>query len=213
MPKTKKIKNKTNNKTKKIGNAKIQTYYTLGQGRNVFLVKIQNEKLNKNIEVYALGNDGKYDKLVLKSKIDSYMLGKCIFKTCDHPHGELGNTILAKLPSGTRYLFIGEKVYEFDIDEVILEYGSPIGNADTAYPYARTANKTILFLEEKIIDNDILAKYSFNEKDKLNDDPLDPYYYFYGKFETTFDKQRKINKEMEKLSTPLKQIKTYKLLL
>ena len=122
-PKIRKSKNtKYTGKTKKV---KDQVYYTLGQGRKPFLVKI-----NSNIEVYKQSSNGKYENLVLKTKFISYMLGKCIFKTCDHPHGELGNTILVKL-KGTRYLYIGEIAYEFDIYEDILEYGSPIGNNDT----------------------------------------------------------------------------------
>jgi hypothetical protein len=200
-PKIRKSKNtKNNRKTKKV---KDQVYYTLGQGRKPFLVKINN-----NIEVYKQSSNGKYEDLVLKTKFISYMLGKCIFKTCDHPHGELGNTILVKL-KGTRYLYIGESAYEFDIDEDILEYGSPVGNNDTPYPYARTTNKTILFIENRVIDNKILSQYSFNEKDKANDDPKDPYYYYYAKFENDFNKQRKIMKENEKQSKMINVLKKY----
>jgi hypothetical protein len=186
--------------TRKNKKIKEQVYYTLGQGRKPYLVKINN-----NIEVYKLSSNHKYEDLVLKIKFISYMLGKCIFKTCDHPYGELGNTILVKL-KGTRYLYIGEIVYEFDIDEDILEYGSPIGNNDTPYPYARTTNKTILFIEKRIINNDILSRYSFNEKDKDNDDPKDPYYYYYAKFENDIAKKQKIMKENEKQSKIIKVI-------
>lgn len=182
---------------------KSKQYFTLGQGYNPFLVK-----LNKNVEVYKQSSNGKYDELVVKKPIKSYMLGKCIFKTCDHPSGELGNTILVKL-KGSKYMYIGEVVYEFDIGEEILEYGSPVGNNDTPYPYAKTVNNTILFIENRVIDNNVFSRYTFNEKDKLNEDPKDPYYYYYGKFETDFKKQRQIYDENEKNSKILKKIKVY----
>ena len=85
-------------------------------------------------------------------------------------------------------MYIGEEVYEFDIGKEILEFGSPVGNNDTPYPYAITQNKTILFIENRVIDTNVLSRYTFNEKDKLNEDSKDPYYY-YGKFETNFTKQ------------------------
>jgi hypothetical protein len=106
-------------------------------------------------------------------------------------------------------LYIGEIVYEFNIDEEILEYGSPVGNNDTPYPYARTKNKTILFIENRVIDNKTLSQYSFNEKDKANDDANDPYYYYYGKFENDLKKQREIMQKNEKQSKIINVLKKY----
>lgn len=190
---------------------KVKVYYLIDNGQKPFMVRLSPN----SVELYGLTipKSNTYDKLVCKQNIKSYMLGKCIFKTCDHPPNELGNTILVNLATtgtSTHYLFIGNMMaYEFDIGEVITEFGSPIGNSDVPYAYARTATKTIIFLEDAIIDNSILEKYSFNPKDKDNWDSRDPYYFYYGKFEFDLAKQQKIYKSNGKVSHKIKKIKSY----
>lgn len=183
----------------------VKLYYPMDNSRIPFMVKLTTT----TVELYksTKPNTDTFDKLVCKHKIKSYILGKCIFKTCDH--SPIGNTILVNL-KGTRYLFIGNMMaYEFDIGEVITEFGSPVGNNDVPYPYARTATKIILFIENTVIDKSILDNYSFNPKDKDNWDSKDPYYYYYGYFEHDFAKQQKIYKSNEKVSQKIKKIISY----
>jgi hypothetical protein len=77
----------------------------------------------------------------------------------------MGNSILLHI-TGTRYIFIGIYIYEFESPEPIIEYVSPIGNNDVPYPFAKSANETFLMVEDAVIDNKLLEeeglKYPIN---------------------------------------------------
>ena len=193
--------------------SKSKVYYTMHGPKKPFMVKISNIQNSKNkmLEVMKPKNSSNpeiYDSLVLSAKVDAVMLGKCIFKTCDHSPDELGNTILAKLfntnthhtkPQQNRYLYIGEKVYEFETDSPIVEFGSPVGNGGYPSPYARTSGNKIILFEPSIgmvIEASILEAYKFNPRDIDNWDARDPYYYYWGKFEDDLKKQQKIEKDL-----------------
>jgi hypothetical protein len=55
-----------------------------------------------------------------------------------------GNTILAHI-SGNKYVCIEASIYEFEINDTILEYHSIIGNSDVPYPLA-IGKKNVFFL-------------------------------------------------------------------
>ena len=78
---------------------------------------------------------------------------------------ENGNSILLKIEQN-HYMYIGDKIYEFDTDDEILDYISPIGNNDVPYPYAFSGRYTYIMLDNKKIKNI-----------DLNDS--DPYDYYY----------------------------------
>lgn len=60
----------------------------------------------------------------------------------------LGNCILVQL-SASRYLFIGESVFEFSSDEEIHTFYAPIGNNDVPYSFA-IGNKYVYFMIEQM---------------------------------------------------------------
>lgn len=205
----------------KINISKSKIYYTMHGARKPFMVQISNIQNNKNkmIEVKKSSSTDKpdvFDLLIISAKVEAVMLGKCIFKTCDHPQHELGNTILAKLsntkPHQNKYLYIGEKVYEFETEESIIQFGSPVGNGGYPSPYARTSGNKIILFEPSIgmvIEAQVLEAYKFNPQDSANWDAKDPYYYYWGKFEDDLKKQQKITKEITKHAKPIKIIKSY----
>src|SRR5437016_1253368 len=54
-----------------------------------------------------------------------------------------GNSILVQLTKDNRYVFIGERVYEFGSEFKIVAFVSPVGNSDVPYPYATDKNRNI----------------------------------------------------------------------
>ena len=81
--------------------------------------------------VYSEGDDGRtfiYKQMdFLSNKVEN------IFK------GEGNSSILLEMEDGS-YYFIGDVVYTFETDEKIIDFKSPIGNSDVAYPYAESEN-------------------------------------------------------------------------
>jgi hypothetical protein len=186
----------------------VKSYKTMFNGRFPFLVKVNNT--NKTLEIYKQPSYDQpdYSILVHNTKFQKVMLGKCNAKLCDYVPGELGNTILAVL-GGNKYLYIGEKVYEFKTKQPILTFDSPVGNNDSPYPFAKTKDQTILFVENAVISTSMLDESKFNEEDSVNWDKKDPYYYYYAFFEHDMDKQRKLANEHSKLTSGIQITKKY----
>jgi len=162
----------------------IEEYSILKNSEIFYKIFINNK--TKTIKLYQLNdntlvlNVKHFDKIFIgkskKNKLTS--LSKGFGKKYD------GNSILIKLKENT-YLFIGQIIYYFTIDEdeEILSFYSPIGNNLLPYPYA-ISNKNVFFLIEskkkKLEDFPIKINKSINE---------DLYYYFY----TNINKSYKIH--------------------
>jgi len=93
------------------------------------------------------------------------------------PENELGNTILVQLDrNDNRYLYVGNQVYEFIIDNPIIDYESFIDEYGYPEPYALTEDGETLLMEERFIIptddwNDFNDPYEyFNETDADNID-------------------------------------------
>lgn len=68
-----------------------------------------------------------------------------------------GNTILFDI-GNNKYLWIGEKIMEFETDVPIKFFVSPVGNSCVPYPYA-VDERNIVYL---LVENVKLTKYPFN---------------------------------------------------
>jgi hypothetical protein len=62
------------------------------------------------------------------------------------PKKHHGNSILIQM-NKTDYIYIGERIIMFKLDEQIVSFYSPIGNNDVPYPYAVGEKNTYLMIE------------------------------------------------------------------
>ena len=77
-----------------------------------------------------------------------------------------GNSILINTTKN-KYVYIGSEIYDFETDDEIVDYYSPIGNSDVPYPFAIGTKYTYLMLDHV----KILNTYVRNK--------LEPYVHYY----------------------------------
>lgn len=148
------------------------SYFTHDNGGRPFKVEVDTE--NKNIVIYDedgyFGDDGVYvDQYPCPIlKIPSY---EKIFIGESHGDFGLGNSILIKIKNNI-YIYVGEYIYSFEIDDEIINYESPIGNSDVPYPYAIGDKYVYLMIEQVKI----------NKNDLQTNDPYTHYYYLKKQF-------------------------------
>lgn len=66
-----------------------------------------------------------------------------------------GNSILIN-HHGKKYTHIGSEIYDFDAQDDIVDYFSPVGNNDVPYPYAIGEKYIYLMLEKKYILKELI---------------------------------------------------------
>jgi len=99
-----------------------------------------------------------------------------------------GNSILLKLKDD-RYVFIGERIYEFSTSEPITTYYSLVGNSDVPYPVALSDNYVYFMLGGR--DN-VLAEYVDRSFFPEDTDWRDAYTQYYQLFPTQRLKEGKV---------------------
>ena len=104
-----------------------------------------------------------------------------------------GNSILLKISKKT-YVFIGSDVYEFTIDDDIVEYHSPVGRDSVPYPIAIGKNNIYFPVEKKYISIDKFEKVT---DVNINDIKLDLNWYFYGDEELNQEGVKKYSKKLK----------------
>lgn len=124
------------------------------------------------------------DKKVFETKYEKLFVGKNRKALPENPTYSVnpefvGNSLLAQV-SKHKYVFIGHEIKEFEIDEEIESYESPVGNSDVPYPYAVGPDFTYFILENKVVPNNAL------------DFKKDLYGQLYGHIET----EKQIKKEV-----------------
>ena len=65
----------------------------------------------------------------------------------------IGNSILLHL-SGKKYIFIGAKIYEFDMDDEVEHYFSMIGRNDVPYPVILGKKNVYFMLDKTYVSRD-----------------------------------------------------------
>ena len=191
---------------------KYDIYFIHDNGGTPFRVAI--DELGKRILVYkydefgsAFGNDYGNDSgqsnfsksiepVILDTSFERVFLGgplPDVFIVNGNDF-EMGNSILIHI-TGSRYIFVGMYIYEFESLEPIIEYISPIGSNDVPYPFAKSANETFLMIEDAVLDNKLLEEEG-RKYPMYTHNPYRLYYNFEGYFfydNEYLQKKRKIN--------------------
>ena len=139
---------------------KAKKYFIHDNGTRCFLVFIeQNQKDNKkeNINVYVY-TVKYFDKKNTVSDYDIFVTSfknvKQVFVGKDAEYGYTGNTILLKLKD--KYVYIGERIYEFKTIDTIEKYYSTVGNNDVPYPVAVGTKYAYFMLDNVYVDKTLL---------------------------------------------------------
>lgn len=137
---------------------------------------------DNDVYIYKDDNGRISDSRPLKVQAECIWIGDNILNDkLAAPRGMYpGNSILLHL-HGDKYMFVGWKVYEFEVEpgDAIVKYYSPVGNSDVPYPYAVGKFRTYFMLEEESLPSSVL-----NLKE-------DAYKQFYGLRGTLTQKQIK----------------------
>jgi len=146
--------------------SKNKIYYIHDNGGRPFKVMANSKEIiintldynssdDKNIQTEGCECDldkYKYDYLMNIENFMGYWEGFDSSPTKMH-----GNSILVKITDNS-YIFIGWEIYNFETDDIILEYISPVGNNDVPYPIAIGTNFVYIMTEKKMIEKTKLKK-------------------------------------------------------
>ena len=118
-------------------------------------------------------------KLLLQYEITKPFIGKSPKNKMTIYHDSYGknydgNTILLHLMEN-KYIFIGPSIYSFDSYDTIVEYISPVGRNDVAYPYAVDKSGNIYLM----VENTVIMNISNNIINNIADIE-DPYINYYN---------------------------------
>ena len=138
----------------------LKGYFTEHNGRRPFFVNIDD----KNVNIYKNGIEFDEYSLYKKIKVLSVIIGKSGTNKSFN-----GNTLLLEL-SPKKFIYIGENMYSFTIDDQIKKYYSLIGNS-IPYPILLGSKNIYFMLDKKYIPLDQFPK---------NVDYADAYQYYYG---------------------------------
>jgi len=116
------------------------------------------------------------DKNILDIEYENVFIGDNDNNISYYPKkGEFpGNSILVHVKEN-KYIFIGYKVYSFEVPKYdrIIKYYSPLGNNDVPYPYAVSFYDTYFMLDCKTLKNGFITEedgyrqfYGFHLEDK-----------------------------------------------
>ena len=82
----------------------------------------------------------------------TYKMGKKVLNVITYqkifiPKKDKGNSLLVKL-DGDDYIYVGDTIGRFKLDDLVVGYKSPIGNSGVPYPYIETKDWYYLLLEK-----------------------------------------------------------------
>ena len=119
-----------------------------------------------------------YDELVKKLTVKEVHVGQSPCNSAIYISDACGtfgkgNSILLHL-SGNKYMFVGECIYEFSMDDDFEAYYSVVGNNDVPYPVTIGSKYVYMMLDRIFIPKDLF-------KAKMNSaEWADAYAYYYG---------------------------------
>jgi len=180
---------KDNELYKKIKKKNMKTYFTHDNGGNPFFIYIGKTVVNiykfdsnnfSEEAAYELSSDKfkyGYTKLIAKYKPLKIFIGKSeLIPMTKHSGGYGkyfdGNSILLQIKKN-RYVYIGDTIYEFDTNDTIVEYFSPVGNNDVPYPVAFSEKNVYFMGDREFIPLDKFPVLTKKER-------MDAYSYYYG---------------------------------
>lgn len=173
---------KTNKDLDKNIHKNYKTYFINDNGNKPFLVAIKNNiakifKINKNIENKDNQPEYYYNQLIKEYKFNKIFIPKGydkidIINNIIKDYKEYqGNSIL--LETNDNYVYIGTQIYEFNINDEIINYYSPI-SGDVSYPVA-IGNENVYFM----LDKKYVELSHFDNFKKI--DFINAYGAYYGK--------------------------------
>lgn len=183
--------NKTDKDLDKNIHKNYKTYLIHDNGSKPFLVAIKNNiakifKINKNIEKKDNPPDYYYNQLIKEYKFNKIFIPKGYDAIDIKDYKEYqGNSIL--LETKDNYVYIGTEIYEFNIDDEVINYYSPVGNNDVPYPIA-IGNENVYFM----LDKKYVELSYFNNFKKI--DFINAYGYYYGKLKKYSKNMKNIKK-------------------
>jgi len=148
-------------------------------------------------------------KLLKTVSVQKVFVGKSTGKppSADHEPNQskyfVGNSILLHL-SGKKYMFIGFKIYEFEIEDEVDHYFSMIGRNDVPYPIL-LGKKNVYFM----LDHAYLPRYFFPIV-KTKTQWEEAYLYYYGSLNPETDAPYSVEEvskrkhSLEKYATTMK---------
>jgi hypothetical protein len=147
------------------------------KGKDALIYKVPDDvyKYSENIKDYHYSKlIGKYhfDKVFIPKGYDGPVLTlRKKFMSADKNDG---NSVLLQLKD--KYVYIGDRIYEFKTKDDIVKYYSPIGNNDVPYPVA-VSKENIYFM----LDETYVPIKNIKDFDKWKEiDLADAYQYYYG---------------------------------
>ena len=112
--------------------SKVKGYLTHNNGARTYFIQIINN--NKIIIRRNDDNDGTYNEIIKKYNVIKIIAGKGIgIFTASESKKFDGNTVLLQLTKN-KYVYIGDKIYEFIMLDEFKKYHSLLGNSDVPYP-------------------------------------------------------------------------------
>jgi hypothetical protein len=136
---------------------KDKVYYVHDNGGRPFKVVANS----KGIQIY------KEDYVEYEDRLDNYepTYGQMIFQFKNmlgywtgfdsSPYKMNGNSILIKI-SDNKYVSVGWEIYQFETDDEIVDYVSPVGNSDVPYPVAFGEKDVYFMLDKQLVKHDEL---------------------------------------------------------
>jgi hypothetical protein len=115
-------------------------------------VSIVKGKYNESKDEYD------YNKEVKVYTVDNIWIGKSSGPPhADHSKAQaklfVGNSILLQIAK-KRYVYIGDSIYEFDMEDEVEKYFSLIGRNDVPYPVLRGSKNVYFMLDRKYVPRD-----------------------------------------------------------
>lgn len=104
-----------------------------------------------------------YTKLIKAYTVKKVYPGKSDGKSKATNHGSknnryfLGNSVLLQL-SANKYVYIGDKIYEFDMKDKLLQFHSPVGPNDVPYPLIVGDKYVYFLLDQRYVDKNMFPK-------------------------------------------------------
>lgn len=143
-----------------------KVYFVHDNGSRPFRVEVSG----KNVEIYrnTISTNKEENTLIKKLVVKEVYLGKSL-------SSEKGNTILLHL-DGKKYMFIGQDIYEFTMEDEFEAYYSIIGNSDVPYPIVLGSKYVYLMLSS---DHTYIPRELFKVK-MDNAEWANAYAYYYG---------------------------------
>jgi hypothetical protein len=166
--------------------------------KNIYIYKIDEDYIIDPEYDYKnpLNNSWMYTIMVKEYKnVKKVYIGKSILNKStkfSDGHGKKydGNTILVQL-SNNKYVYIGEYIKEFKLDDEIVKYYSTVGNNDVPYPIILGKKNVYFMLDFKYVDRKLFP-------DNMNDiEWSDCYSYFYGQNGSALEKYAKSIKNIK----------------